>query len=163
MKIEIIILLSVEILYFPTTRIYLWLGLEDKKFSYVAYSAQLSNYKRKLFTASEERPQLLTTHEERYRLQEKVKCSFYHSLLSWDRLTRSIFQIFLGENTAQIPKLSIYFFPCSHLAPISTGYSSDTFLSSVIYQRKADCCHFLSRDISLGELLPLKFLCVRPC
>lgn len=62
------------------------------------------------FTASEEISQLLATHKEKYWLQEEVKCGFYHSLLSWDRLTRSIFQSFLGENTAQIPKLSIYYF-----------------------------------------------------
>lgn len=66
-KIEIIVLLSVETLCFPTTRLYLWLGLEDKNLLYIVYSAQLSSYKRKLFTASEDMPQLLiTTHKEKY-------------------------------------------------------------------------------------------------
>lgn len=147
MKIEIIVLLSVETLCFPTTRLYLWLGLEDKNLLYIVYSAQLSSYKRKLFTASEDMPQLLiTTHKEKYWLQEEVKCGFYHSLLSWDRLKRSIFLSFLGENTAQIPKLSIYVSPWSHLTPSSTGHSSDSFLSPVIYQGKADCCDLFCRD-----------------
>lgn len=66
MKIEIIELLSVETLYSTTTRLYLHLGLEEKSFLYIAYSAQLPIYKRKFFTASEEMPQLLTTHKEKY-------------------------------------------------------------------------------------------------
>lgn len=65
-KIEIIVILSVETLYFPATRMYLCLGLEDKNFLYIVYSAQPSSYKRKLLTASEEMPQLLTTHKEKY-------------------------------------------------------------------------------------------------
>lgn len=65
-KIEIILLLSAETLYFPDTRLYLWLGLEDKNLLYIVYSAQLSSSIRKLFTASEEMPQLLTAHKEKY-------------------------------------------------------------------------------------------------
>lgn len=162
MKIEIIVLLSVEILYFPTTRLYLWLELEDKKIFLCSLLCPNSNYKRKFFTTSEEMPQLLTTHKV-YRLQEKVKCGFYHSLLSWNRLTRSIFQNFLGENTAQIPKLSIYFFSLVTFSSNQHWLLFRQLFVSLIYQRKADYCHLLSRDISLGELLPLRFLCVRFC
>lgn len=158
-------MLSIETLYFPTTRLYLWRGLEDKKFLYIVYSAQLSSYKRRLFTASEEMSHLLTTHKEKYWLQEKVKCGFYHSILFWDRLTRSIFQSFLGENTAQIPKLSIYYFS---LVMFNSNQHwlllRQLFVSFDLPEKsRFFCCHLLFRDMSLGELLPLRFLCARFC
>lgn len=62
-KIEMIELLSVETLYSTSTRLYLWLGLEEKICLYIDYSAQLPSYKKKSFTAPEDMPQLLTTHK----------------------------------------------------------------------------------------------------
>lgn len=63
MNIEIIELLSVETLYSTTTRLYLWLGLEEKNFLSIVYSDQVPRYKRIFFTASEEMSQLLTTQK----------------------------------------------------------------------------------------------------
>lgn len=66
MKIEIIELLSVETLLHNHKAISTARTGRKKKFLYIAYSAQLPSYKRKFFTASEEMPQLLTTHKEKY-------------------------------------------------------------------------------------------------
>lgn len=156
-KIEIIELLSVETLYSTSTRLYLWLGLEEKICLYIDYSAQLPSYKKKSFTAPEEMSQLLTTHKVLFFKRKSNVISntpFFHKV-DWQG---TFFKDFLGEDTAQIPKQSICFFPWSHLSPVSTGYFLDSFFSPMIHKCRAVCYHILSSKTFLVELLSLKFL-----